>query len=228
MDALVNCKLVFPDEVREGTLLMDGGKIVAAGAVEIPEGAKIIDAQGAYAGPGLFDIHCHVALREHTPKVEVKPGEKRTVTWPSLVADQNSIEDLKGLKFRVPNEAMPIAGVGALGAALICTGLGYIRKILAPMAEGRPFHPDTAVYIRKLAIVSLILGIAQNIGAFAETFSALRSFGLDSLIDAGIIQSVSVNFTLELGFIIVFFVLLLMSYLFSYGAQLQQLSDETL
>ena len=59
MDALVNCKLVFPDEVREGTLLMDGGKIVAAGAVEIPEGAKIIDAQGAYAGPGLFDIHCH-------------------------------------------------------------------------------------------------------------------------------------------------------------------------
>lgn len=29
----------------------------------------------------------------------------------------NSIEDLQGLKFRVPNEAMPIAGVGALGAA---------------------------------------------------------------------------------------------------------------
>ena len=43
----------------------------------------------------IFDIHCHVALREHTPKVEVKPGEKRTVTWPSLVADQNSIENLK-------------------------------------------------------------------------------------------------------------------------------------
>lgn len=29
----------------------------------------------------------------------------------------NSIEDLQGLKFRVPNEAMPIAGIGALGAA---------------------------------------------------------------------------------------------------------------
>ena len=43
----------------------------------------------------ILDVHCHVALREHTPKVEVKPGEKRTVTWPSLVADQNSIEDLK-------------------------------------------------------------------------------------------------------------------------------------
>ena len=28
MEAIVNCKLVFPDEVLEGVLLMDGGKIV--------------------------------------------------------------------------------------------------------------------------------------------------------------------------------------------------------
>ena len=42
------------------------------------------------------------------------------------------------------------------------------------------------------------------------------------------IRSVTVNYTFDLGFVIVFFVLLLMSYIFSYGAQLQQLSDETL
>ena len=44
----------------------------------------------------IFDVHCHVNLEKHKPPVVVKPGEKkRTVTWPSLVAKQNSIEDLQ-------------------------------------------------------------------------------------------------------------------------------------
>ena len=44
----------------------------------------------------IFDIHCHIALQEHKKPAPLKPGEvKRTVTWPSLVAKQNSIEDLQ-------------------------------------------------------------------------------------------------------------------------------------
>ena len=43
----------------------------------------------------IFDVHCHVNLEKHKPVEVVKPGEKRTVTWPSLVAKQNSIEDLQ-------------------------------------------------------------------------------------------------------------------------------------
>ena len=59
MKAIVNGKLVFPDKVCEGTLLLENGKVVAAGDVAVPADAEIIDAQGAYVGPGLFDIHCH-------------------------------------------------------------------------------------------------------------------------------------------------------------------------
>ena len=44
----------------------------------------------------IFDVHCHINLEKHKPVEVLKPGEKkRTVTWPSLVAKQNSIEDLK-------------------------------------------------------------------------------------------------------------------------------------
>lgn len=44
----------------------------------------------------IFDVHCHIALQEHKKPVPLAPGEKkRTVTWPSLVAKQNSIEDLQ-------------------------------------------------------------------------------------------------------------------------------------
>ena len=59
MKAIVNGKLVFPDAIREGVILIADGKIVASGDVSIPEEAQIIDAKGAYVGPGLFDIHCH-------------------------------------------------------------------------------------------------------------------------------------------------------------------------
>lgn len=57
--AIVNGKLVFPDEILEGNLLMDGDRIIAAGGCLVPEGAEIIDANGLYVGPGLFDQHNH-------------------------------------------------------------------------------------------------------------------------------------------------------------------------
>ena len=60
MKAIVNGKLVFPGHIQEnGVVLMDEGKIIASGDVNVPENAEVIDAQGAYVGPGLFDIHCH-------------------------------------------------------------------------------------------------------------------------------------------------------------------------
>ena len=60
MKAIVNGKLVFPDHIMEnGVILVADGKIVASGDVSVPSGAEIIDAKGAYVGPGLFDIHCH-------------------------------------------------------------------------------------------------------------------------------------------------------------------------
>lgn len=60
MKAIVNGKLVYPDRImEEGIILIDGGKIIASGDVLVPEGSEIIDAKGAYVGPGLFDIHCH-------------------------------------------------------------------------------------------------------------------------------------------------------------------------
>ena len=69
MKAVINGKLVFPEEIREGTLLLEGETIrevrpAAAGtgaaqAAELPPGTEIIDAGGLYVGPGLIDEHVH-------------------------------------------------------------------------------------------------------------------------------------------------------------------------
>lgn len=44
----------------------------------------------------IFDVHTHLWLKELKDPVRVVPGEKkRTVNWPNLVAEDNSIEDLQ-------------------------------------------------------------------------------------------------------------------------------------
>ena len=120
------------------------------------------------------------------------------------------------------------AAVAAACGAAIYAALGIIRKILHPMTEGQPFCSETANELKKLAVISLIYGVIENIGSAAETIFAVRIFGIDSIAGTGMIRSVTANYSFDLTFIVVFFVLMLMSYIFSYGSQLQNLSDETL
>jgi len=51
--------------IWDGAIVIEDNKIVKADKldnIEIPENAKVIDAQGAYVGPGFVDIHVHGAL----------------------------------------------------------------------------------------------------------------------------------------------------------------------
>lgn len=63
MTAIINAELVMRDHlILDAVLLMEDGKIVAFGEkrkMSIPEGCEIIDAEGAYMGPGFVDIHTH-------------------------------------------------------------------------------------------------------------------------------------------------------------------------
>ena len=63
MKAIINADLVMYDHlIPDGVILIQDGKIAAFGEkkdVAIPEGCEILDAQGAYVGPGLVDIHVH-------------------------------------------------------------------------------------------------------------------------------------------------------------------------
>ena len=63
MTAIINAELVMRDHlIPEAVLFIEDGKIAGYGEMRttpIPEGCEIIDAQGAYVGPGLVDIHSH-------------------------------------------------------------------------------------------------------------------------------------------------------------------------
>ncbi|MBE6643879.1 MAG: hypothetical protein E7612_00710 [Ruminococcaceae bacterium] len=58
--AIINTAIVLPEYlIPNGTIVIEDGIIVDFGKKISTEGMEIIDAKGAYTGPGLVDIHTH-------------------------------------------------------------------------------------------------------------------------------------------------------------------------
>ena len=107
-------------------------------------------------------------------------------------------------------------------------GVGYIREILLPMKEEKPFDSIVSTNLKKLAKLSITLGILYNIIILSEQVLTVFVFGLPQLLVSEKITRVSGMFSVDLTFLVYWAILLLLSYVFRYGEELQQLSDETL
>ena len=63
MKTITNARIVTTDGIIwDGVVLIENDRIAAVGKkteIEIPSDAEIIDAGGAYVGPGFVDIHVH-------------------------------------------------------------------------------------------------------------------------------------------------------------------------
>lgn len=124
---------------------------------------------------------------------------------------------------------------GAVSLALGCVicliarnGVGCIRGILLPVAQGKPFTQAVCENLKRLAAVSLILGILVNLLGVVELIFATFVYDIPDLLIGEKITHVTANYTIDISFLLISAVLLLLSYIFRYGTQLQQLSDETL
>lgn len=107
-------------------------------------------------------------------------------------------------------------------------GVGYIREILHPMTEEKPFDTIVSANLKKLANLSINIGILYNIIILSEQIMTVFVYDLPSLVISEKISHVGGMFTVDLTFLIYWAVLLLLSYIFRYGEALQQLSDETI
>ena len=107
-------------------------------------------------------------------------------------------------------------------------GVGYIREILHPMTEEKPFDSIVSTNLKKLAKLSINLGILYNIITLSEQIMTVFVYDLPGLLISEKISHVGGMFHLDLTFVVYWAVLLLLSYIFRYGEELQQLSDETL
>ena len=107
-------------------------------------------------------------------------------------------------------------------------GMGYIREILHPMKEEKPFDAIVSTNLKKLAKLSINLGIFYNIIILSEQIMMVFVYDLPGLLISEKITHIGGMFNLDLTFVIYWAILTLLSYVFRYGEELQQLSDETL
>lgn len=143
------------------------------------------------------------------------------------------------LTLTVADEAVPgldqILGQAAVESALTLVYLviGHlmircIRNILQPMTKGEPFQDTISVNLKRLALYILLLGIGQNCREVISSMLLVKAFDLTHLLVSDKVISLTFNYPFRLGFLTVSAAFLLLSYIFRYGEELQQLSDETL
>lgn len=106
--------------------------------------------------------------------------------------------------------------------------LRSVRNILAPLIRCEPFHQTVAVNTKKLAKLAILYGIVVNVSALLDAAVFYHGYEIPSLLVSDKIAAVSVNYSVDLSFLLIAAVLYLLSFVFRYGEELQQLSDETL
>ncbi len=117
---------------------------------------------------------------------------------------------------------------GILIGIAIRYGIRFLRKILEPMKEGRPFDAEVPVHLKKFAWVILIGGgLIQVMGIVGRALLA-RAMPMDAIFSSPAIESVEYVFTMDFGFVWLFCVVMFLARIFEYGQRLQQESDETL
>lgn len=109
-----------------------------------------------------------------------------------------------------------------------CWTLLILRKMFAPIAQGSPFHATVSKSLRKLAYVTLLFGFLDLILQGITNAIWYRTFDIPSLFASDRVASCSLRVVGDAGFVGIFILLLLLSWIFKYGEGLQKLSDETL
>ena len=137
------------------------------------------------------------------------------------------------------NQSIPVSGtlksavsvillLGIVGCGVIAYGLQLLRNILAPMKEGNPFNNAVSLNLRKLGWLTVIGGVAYSVITAVSLHFISGLYDLTSLFKEGSVDGIMVNYRYDITFLIVSALLFLLSYIFRYGEELQQQSDETL
>ena len=124
---------------------------------------------------------------------------------------------------------------GAFTLAISCLllidgrrGVGYVREMLKPMTAEKPFDSTVGTNLAKLAKLSIRIGILWNAIILSEQIIMVFVYDLPGLLISEKITHVAGMFNVDLSFLIYWAILMLLSYVFRYGEQLQKLDDETL
>jgi len=120
----------------------------------------------------------------------------------------------------------------ATGLVIYVLGLiavRQLRSITGDMRQGHPFSADTPRRIRRVAYIIFVFAIVSPLVQLIPAYAIARVLDLPQLIaPSSIAVAVRLTYSPNLPLIFIGFVVILLSFVFEYGARLQQESDETL
>lgn len=104
----------------------------------------------------------------------------------------------------------------------------YLRAVLSSVKDGRPFERAVCDSFRKLGILTLAGGLVSELFQWGQQLLLLRAYPMDEIFASPAITGMEINFIMDPSFILISLVFFLLSWVFSYGSELQRQSDETL
>lgn len=122
--------------------------------------------------------------------------------------------------------------VGLVTVMIICVAV-YLaskltRSVLEPIKDGRPFEAQVPKKLKKLAWVVLGCGALIQVAGIVESVLLSYAYSLNEIVNPLYISKVEFDYNVDFSFVLVFLIIMFLSYIFSYGQKLQQESDETL
>ena len=119
-----------------------------------------------------------------------------------------------------------------LGGGIICFLVYYVskvlRKILAPMKNGRPFETGISENLKRVGWIILIGGFLSELVGIVARILLIKAYSIDLLFTSASIAKTEFVFTMNFDYVLITCVVFFLSYIFTYGQVLQQESDETL
>lgn len=151
----------------------------------------------------------------------------------SITLDIDFIKLYLADNYQVVTDALKLYVIMALViGSMICLAihyaLKYLRNILSPMKEGRPFEKDVPVNLKKIAWIILISGALMEIISVIERLILTKAYPLEEVFSSVAVSKIEYTFTMDFNFIITFCIIMFLSYIFEYGIKLQIEADETL
>ena len=116
--------------------------------------------------------------------------------------------------------------LAALELAVYGCTVQIFRRVPRPMKEGRPFD-GAARQLRRLAWVTLAANLVLSLGEYLVQLRFYRGLDLQVFLSERVLSCAS-QVHLDLGFLGPGIFLLLLSFVFHYGEELQRQADETL
>ena len=141
-----------------------------------------------------------------------------------LAGDYHAYLDMSGLKGSLI--IMLSAAIVVLVVAFLA--IRKLREIFAPMKNGCPFEEGISAKIRQLAWLVLIGGAVAEVGIAVAHVFEMRAIDLSLLFVPSAVSGITFDYPFSLWFIGAGLILLVLSYVFRYGEELQRESDETL